>query len=98
MLYLFALVGGFSMGGLFTSMSALVGETFGLRNIGAIFGILGVGSGIGGAIGPVVAGGVFDVTGNYQLAILIFAGVTMIGLILVLLLRPVSKWSLAGNA
>jgi len=98
MFYLFAVVFGFSWGGQAVLPSPMVAELFGLRAHGAIVGtVIFVGT-IGGAIGPILAGRIFDVTGNYQLAFLILVGITIIALILALLLRPVSRQSLAGNA
>jgi nitrate/nitrite transporter NarK len=44
---------------------------------------------IGGAIGPVVAGGIFDVTSSYQLAFLILLVVSVTGFVLSALLRPI---------
>ena len=69
-LYLFVLVFGFAATGLSTSMGALVGDVFGAGKTGAIFGMLEFGLGVGAAIGTVMAGYVFDVTGNYQMAFL----------------------------
>lgn len=59
---------GFGHGGLFTVVSPTVAEMFGMRAHGAIFGVVLFCGTIGGAIGPVVAGRVFDVTGGYDLA------------------------------
>lgn len=91
MLYLFAAIYGFAHGGFFTLLSPLVAELFGLSSHGAIFGTVYFAGTIGGAIGPLLAGRIFDVTGNYQLAFLISAVVSGIALILALLLRPVGK-------
>lgn len=73
MLYLFASVYGFAYGGLGPSTTALIGDTLGLRQIGAILGVLGVGWGIGAAIGPAIGGLIFDVSGSYSMAFLIGA-------------------------
>ena len=70
-LYLFVLVFGFAATGLSTSVGALVGDVFGVDKIGAIFGILEFGLGVGAATGSVMAGYVFDVTGSYNLAFLV---------------------------
>ena len=67
-LYLFVLVFGFASTGFSTSIGALVGDVFGVGKIGAIFGILELGFGIGAAIGPVLTGFIFDVTGSYYMA------------------------------
>lgn len=73
---------GFGHGGLFTMVSPTVAEMFGMRAHGAIFGVVLFCGTIGGAIGPVVAGWVFDVTGGYDLA---FAGLAVLaGLCLLL--------------
>ena len=91
MLYLFAVIYGFAHGGFFTIPSPLVAELFGLSSHGAIFGTIFFAGTIGGAIGPPLAGRIFDVTGSYQLAFLICAVASVIVFILALLLRPVGK-------
>ena len=40
----------------------------GSRRFGAIYGLLSVGNGVGGAIGPWFAGALFDATGTYRVA------------------------------
>jgi len=70
MFYAFGVVFGFSIGGLDTTMTALVGDTFGMRNIGIIMGALQVNWGIGMIIGPAVGGLVFDVANSYFIAFL----------------------------
>ena len=71
MLYLFGVVFGFSNGGLDTSVTALVGDTFGIRRIGIIMGALRVNYGIGVAIGPAIGGLVFDISNSYSTAFLV---------------------------
>ncbi len=73
MLYLFGVIYGLAFGGFDTSVAALVGDTFGLRNIGMIMGTLNIAWGIGSAVGPAMAGVVFDVKGNYSIAFLAVA-------------------------
>ncbi|MFC1903050.1 MFS transporter, partial [Chloroflexota bacterium] len=70
-LYIFGIAFGFSLGGIDPALSALIGDIFGLRNIGKIMGVLESGWAIGAAIGPVIGGLVFDVSGNYFVAFLI---------------------------
>jgi len=89
MFYLFAVVFGFARGGCATSESPLVAKLFGLNSHGLIFGVAGIGFPIGAAVGPLVTGYIFDVTGSYQLAFLISAAVGVVGLISTALLRPI---------
>ena len=90
MLYLFAGIYGFGYGGFTALVSLMVAELFGLSSFGALFGIVFFAGAVGGAIGPPLAGRIFDVTGNYQLAFLICAAAGVIALVLALLLRPAS--------
>ena len=47
-------------------MSPMVGELFGISAHCTLLGFTFLGGEIGEAIGPVLAGGIFDVTGSYQ--------------------------------
>ena len=81
---LFAVVAlyGVAHGGLFVVVAPTVAEFFGTRAHGAIFGgILFFGT-IGGAIGPTMAGRVFDVTGSYEYAFAALALMGAVGLLL----------------
>lgn len=73
MFYLFAIIYGFANGGFTPPSTALVGSLFGMANIGNIFGILGIGWGIGGALGPAAGGFVFDITNSYAISFLMAA-------------------------
>lgn len=86
-LYLLAAVFGFGFGvGAVTS--PLAAGLFGLRAHGLILGAANFGYTIGGAVGPFLAGYIFDVIGNYQVAFLASAAAAVAGLILALLLKP----------
>ena len=87
MFYLFALIFGFAHSGLGPSMAAIIGDTFGLGKIGAIFGLLEVGFGIGAAIGPAIGGLIFDVTGSYSIAFLIVPATMLLATLFVALIR-----------
>jgi len=89
MLYLFAVVYGFTHGGLFTVISPIVAEYFGLRSHGVLFGIIVFSSTVGGAVGSVLAGRIFDITGSYHLAFWMCTVVGAIGLGLILSLRQI---------
>jgi len=87
MFYLFALIFGFAHSGLGPSMAAIIGDTFGLGKIGAIFGLLEVGFGIGAAIGPAIGGLIFDVTGSYSIAFLTVPAAMLLATLFIALIR-----------
>lgn len=78
---------GFAHGGFFTLLSPLVAEFFGLISHGVILGIVIFSGTVGGAIGPLLTGRIFDVVGSYQQAFLILAIISVIALVILLLLR-----------
>ena len=87
MFYLFTMVYGLSHGGLYTVVSPIVAEYFGTRSHGALFGIVFCCSMVGGAIGPVIAGYIFDVTGSYSLAFWIIPAMGALALLSISTLR-----------
>jgi len=89
-LYLFAAVFGFASGGCVMSQSPLVAGLFGLRSHGLILGVTSFGYCTGAAVGPLLAGYIFDVTSTYHLAFLVCAAIGIIGLILSALLTPIT--------
>lgn len=89
MLFAFALVYGFAHGAFFTVISPTIAEFFGTLSHGLIFGIVLFCGTLGGSVGPLLAGYIFDLTNSYRLAFLTLAGVAMVGLILVTQLRSV---------
>ena len=91
MLYLFTVVYGLSHGGLYTVVSPIVAEYFGTRSHGALFGIVFCCSMIGGAIGPVITGYIFDITGSYNLAFWICPAMSTLALALISTLRKPKK-------
>ena len=88
MLFVFAAVYGVAHGGFFTVMSPTVAEFFGTRVHGALFGTVLMFGSIGGAIGPLAAGAVFDATGSYRIAFGVLLGLAVAGLVLVSRLPP----------
>ena len=91
-LYLFVVVFGFAIGGCATSESPLVAGLFGLRSHGLILGVINLlGFIFGAAVGPLIGGYIFDTTNSYQLAFIICAAMSVVGLILTVLLSPLQK-------
>ncbi len=91
MFYLFAAMFGFAWGAEVAQSSPIVANLFGIRAHGLILGIVVFGSTVGGSIGPLLTGRIFDVTGSYRLAFIIFAVIAVVALILSLLLKPTHK-------
>jgi len=87
-LYLFAVIQGFAHGGFFALISPTVAGLFGTVSHGVIFGFVIFGGTLGGGIGPVMAGYMFDITNSYQSVFLALAVLSMIGLMLTLSLEP----------
>jgi MFS family permease len=88
MLLLFAIVYGFAHGGFYALISPLIAELFGTRAHGIILGIALFASTIGGSLGPVTAGYIFDMTGSYGAVFAILTGMSIAGLLAALTLRP----------
>ncbi len=88
MLYLFAVVYGFSHGGLFTVISPIVAEYFGIRSHGLLFGLAAFAGTVGGFLGPIFAGSIFDITGSYGIAFWGYVIAAAIGFGLIFSLRP----------
>jgi MFS family permease len=91
MLYLFIVVFGFACGGIGASESPLVAGLFGLSSHGLIYGVVHLGFTAGAAVGPLVTGYIFDVTGSYMVAFLVCAVLSIVGLILSAILRPIKR-------
>ena len=91
MLYLFAVVFGFGYGGMVVAESPIVAELFGLSSHGVILGIVSFAWTIGSAIGPVMAGHIFDTAKSYQPAFLVCAILSAIGIVLAILLTPLAQ-------
>jgi MFS family permease len=91
MLYFFACVYGVAHGGFFTTISPLVAELFGIVSHGALFGLVAFSGTIGGALGPLTAGYIFDIMSGYKVAFWMIIIVATIGLGLLSTLRPLQK-------
>lgn len=88
MFYLFAIIFGFAYGGIAGLISPVVAELFGLRTLGPLLGIVTCAWGVGATLGPIMAGHIFDASQNYFQAFLVSAILSVLGLVMVLLLKP----------
>ncbi len=87
MFSLFAVIFGVGYGGIIALQSPIIAESFGLRSHGVILGMLIFIATIGGAIGPLTAGRIYDISGNYQPAFLTATALSVIGFVLAFMFR-----------
>ena len=78
-LVVFSLLFGLGFGARGPIITAMASELFGGRRFGVIYGVLNLGNGIGGALGPWFGGAVHDVTGSYRVAFLAAIGFSACG-------------------
>lgn len=82
MLYLFAAFFGFGYGGISALIPPTVAELFGLRSHGVVLGVITFITTAGGAVGAIMAGSIFDITGSYQVTFLICVALGVTGIII----------------
>jgi len=87
MLFSIAGIFGFGYGGITISHSPLIAELFGLRSHGLIFGVWDISVMGGAAIGPLLTGYIFDMTGSYRRAFMLCAMIAFAGIILASFLK-----------
>jgi hypothetical protein len=69
-------------------MPLIVGQRFGMKNLGRIYGLLLIALVPGGAIGPILAGRVFDVSGSYAFVFAAFVVTNLTAVLALILIRP----------
>ncbi len=87
--YLFAVIFGFAFSGISSQRPPIVAIMFGVRSHGLILGAIDNSYMLGAALGPILDGYVFDVTGSYRIAFLISAAIAVMGLVLAIVLKPI---------
>lgn len=80
--YLSSFLFGIAYGGTVCAFPVIVGNDFGTRHFGVIFGVLSIGTGMGAVLGPIFGGYVYDLTGSYFISFLVdvflcFAGAAL---------------------
>jgi len=89
MLYVYALVFGFGYGSLAPMMPVLLSDRFGRDVLGSAYGLLTFfTAGIGGVIGPVLGGIIYDRSGSYDHAWLLNIIILIFVSLLILTLKP----------
>lgn len=96
-LYMFAVIYGSAHGGLYTAISPIIAEFFGMRSHGVLFGIVFFSGNVGSAIGPVLAGYIFDTTATYDWAFRTCVVMSILGFLLLLSLKPIRENRIKGQ-
>ena len=76
-----------SYGGAVALRPAIIGEYYGRKNFGTIYGVIQGISTFGGIAGPVIMGLVYDIKGSYYLAFVFLALANLFSALLLLFLR-----------
>ncbi len=85
--YLFAVIFGLGYGGLDPATVALIGDIFGVRNLGRITGALTFFWALGAGAGSAIGGLIYDTTGSYFVAFLMIASFMILAALLALMIR-----------
>ena len=89
LLYLFAIIFGLGYGAGLTQQSPIIATMFGLSSHGLILGALGIGHTLGAAVGTLLGGYFYDISGGYQLTFMICGIASIMGLVSNIALKPV---------
>jgi MFS family permease len=90
-LYGFALLFGFFWGGGGAMTTVLIGDIFGTRYLGSIMGIIATAWSVGAALGPGIAGIIFDMTDRYFVAFSVGAASLFVAIFMVWFARIPSE-------
>jgi OFA family oxalate/formate antiporter-like MFS transporter len=90
-LHLFALALGIGFGARISLLSAIPADAFGGARFGLILGLLGAGSGLGGFIGPLLGGLLFDLSGSYVVAFSVAGGAVLLSGLAAWFARPPAR-------
>ena len=86
-LYLFAVVFGFAYGGEVPQIPLFLGKFFGTKAMAALMGVILFVSNIGGALGPLIAGKIYDLDASYRWAFIVGVVVSSGALVVALIIK-----------
>jgi MFS family permease len=90
-LYLGTFAFGLTMGANLMMQSLITGECFGIVSFATVTGVSGAFINAGAALGPVIAGFIYDITQSYQAAFTIFAAASMLAIFAIVFAKPPKK-------
>jgi MFS family permease len=79
---MFVVLFGLAMGAPFTLLPLLIPKLFGFNSMGAIYGGVWAVVSVAFAIGPLLTGYIFDVTGSYNFAFMLFIAIILIAVLI----------------
>ena len=88
LIYIYAALFGISYGALVTALPTFVGGYYGRTYYAQILGIIFPLSTVAEAVGPVLAGAIYDATTTYTPAFAVVAAISLMGLVSAILTRP----------
>ena len=89
--YLFAVLFGIGFGGEVPAFPIINRQYFGSAPIGTVYGWQMLGNGLGMALGPLIGGFLWDITGDFASAVILSSALSLVGLASVLLLPTTSR-------
>ena len=89
--FLFAALFGVGMGGEMSAFLVINRQYYGMGPVRTIFGFQSMGAGTGMALGGLLGGVIFDITGTYTIAWLVSIAASIGGAVSILFLEPTSK-------
>ena len=87
-LYLGTMAFGLTMGCIVMMQALIIGECFGMRSFATVSGLAGVFVQVGAAIGPTIAGVIYDATRSYRIAFAIFAAASVVAIFAIVFAKP----------
>jgi sugar phosphate permease len=92
MVWIYAMIFGFGMGGVIVLQPLAMGRYFGLTAFGVLLGICQLSHSVGSSLGSFTSGVLYDHFGNYQQALMVYIAVYIIGIAAVFLTGKPKKY------
>jgi sugar phosphate permease len=79
--WIYVFIFGFAMGGNIVLLPIVVGRYFGLVSFGVLMGIVTFFQALGSGAGAVLSGVIYDTTGSYQVALMLYTGIYLLAIL-----------------
>lgn len=88
MLYTYAVLYGLGYGAIAAILPPMLADVYGVKALGASYGLSVLGSGLGGSLGPLFAAYLYDTTGSYQVAFTTAIAFLAVTIVLIWIFAP----------